>query len=49
MDPYRTRDTLAQALTDAVAEAAIKAAILAGCVGLTVACAFALIARRTRG
>ena len=49
MDPIPELDAFANLLADAVAEALMKAALVAGCVGLSIVCGAALLARRRRG
>lgn len=49
MDPFAEMDAFANAMADAVVEAVVKASLIAGCVGLTIFCGAALLARRRRG
>lgn len=49
MDPFVEMDAFVDAMANAVAEAFVKASLIAGCVGLTIICGAALLARRARG
>ncbi len=49
MDPFAEMDAFANAMVDAVTEAFVKASLIAGCIGLTIICGAALLARRKHG
>lgn len=49
MDPFAEMDAFVDLMADAAVEAFVKASFIAACVGLTIICGAALLARRGRG